>query len=312
MVWQDIAPMLATAGTPFDSPDFLFEIKWDGVRAIAVIDAQNTTLFSRNGLDITPRYPELQFSGQFQHIPVVLDGEIIALRDGMPDFYTLQTRDRLQDQRKIAAAVRTTPVIFMAFDLLRMEGKDVTALPLRQRKELLQLVAKAGKNLLLSEFVVGAGMELVEFTRAKGLEGVVAKRLDSPYLRGQRSGNWVKVRNTRSMSCVVCGYLAGRGSRKELGSLILGAYTADGLAYIGCVGSGISRRDINLLHEPLRRLTRVDCPFQVVPDLKGAVWLEPRLVCEIHYLEKRKVLRHPVFVGWRGDKSPKQCGWEQA
>ncbi len=303
--------MLAVSGSPFDSEEYLYELKWDGIRALAAVGREGTTLFSRNGNNISRRYPELEFLGCLNSLPAVLDGEVVVLQDGLPSFHKLQTRNHLQDERKIRAAAREMPAVFIVFDLLSLRGEDLTLLPLVKRKELLQELVQEGSHLALSRHVLGSGKALFELARQRGLEGVMAKRLDSSYQAGKRSNYWIKFRNTKSMSCVICGYVKGSGERGTLGSLILGAYRGDVLSYVGNVGSGLGSAEIEMLLQRFRRIGRDTSPFASPPPLKGAVWVEPELVCEVSYLERGQVLRHPVFHGLRSDVSPRECSIEQ-
>lgn len=303
--------MLAVSASPFDSPEYLYEIKWDGIRALAEVAEGKTTLYSRNANDITRRYPELVLDPWLDKIPAVLDGEIVILQNGLPSFRTLQTRDRLQDRRKICAASRTIPAIYVAFDLLSLDGRDLTQLTLIKRKNLLDNIVKGGTHLVVSQYVLESGKLLFEQARVKGLEGVMAKRLDSLYQCGKRSPHWVKFRNTKTMSCIICGYVPGSGDRKNLGSLILGAYEQNRLVYVGNAGSGLDGGEINFLLSQFRLLVRDTSPFAAPPPLKGPVWVEPRLVCDVSYLEKGEVLRHPTFIGLRKDVRPEECTTEQ-
>jgi len=304
-------PMLAMPSAPFDSPDYLYEVKWDGIRALACVDSEGTVLYSRNGKDISQRYPELALTSYLKRVPAVLDGEIVVVQNGLPSFRTLQTRDCLQDPHKIRAAARNIPAIYMVFDILSLEGKDLTGLPLIKRKELLQGMVLDGSNFVISQHVLEAGKGLFELAKAKGLEGVMAKRLDSPYQAGKRSSYWLKFRNVKSMSCIICGYVPGRGVRTRLGSLILGVYENEELVYIGKVGSGLGRTEIDYLLNRFTQLIRHKCTFSRSPSLKDAVWLEPCVVCEVSYLEKGEVLRHPTFLGLRQDLSPRECILDQ-
>ncbi len=305
------SPMLAVSGKPFDSEDYLFEIKWDGIRAIAIVDRQGTTLYSRNGNDIGYRYPELNFSGLVTGTPTVLDGEIVVLTNGLPNFHTLQTRDHLKDPRKIRHAAQVMPAIYVVFDILYLNGQDLCQRPLAARKELLPSSVKESPHLVISQFITGAGKAFSDLSKERGLEGVMAKRLDSTYTRGKRSGTWIKFRNTKSMSCVICGYVSGSGSRYSLGSLILGAYDDGKLRYVGNAGSGLDSFEINLLLNHFN-LTRTEkCPFDTPPPVKNPIFVQPDMVCDVNYLERTGVLRHPAFVGLRNDLSPRDCVWEQ-
>jgi DNA ligase D-like protein (predicted ligase) len=311
MDFHKYSPMLAISGTPFDDTNYLFEIKWDGIRAIALITREATTLYSRNGNNISHRYPELDLTGMVSKYPAVLDGEIVVLKDGLPSFHTLQTRDHLQDPKKIRSAAQEMPAIFMVFDILHLGGEDLFQHALIERKEVLTSAVQQGAHLLISQYITGAGKAFSALTKEKGLEGVMAKRLDSTYQIGKRSNFWIKFRNTKTMSCVICGYVSGSGSRNSLGSLILGAYDHNVLRYVGNAGSGLDGREIEFLLKNFNFIPNNANPFKASLPLKNPTFVEPELVCEVSYLERVAVLRHPTFLGLRRDLKPQDCVWKQ-
>ncbi|MGI9861236.1 non-homologous end-joining DNA ligase [Moorella naiadis] len=305
-----IKPMLAIAGQPFDSPDFLYEVKWDGYRGLAYLE-ERTILQSRNLQDITAVFPELADLHQpVRGRPAVLDGEIIIPRtDGKPSFSLLQARGRLGDPLKIRQAARQTPAIFMAFDILYHQGRNVMAEALQLRKEILQSEVRAAANLIVSQFILNQGISFYEACVNRGLEGVMAKELSSPYLPGKRSPLWRKFRHTLAGEFIIAGYEPGRGER-ALGALILASYVEGRLIYRGKVGTGFDRGEERELMACLQRLPAAPPPFrEAIPELKNPRWVEPRLVCQVEYLEMTPQgrLRHPGYRGLRRDKEPEEC-----
>lgn len=315
-----IRPMLAVPGEPFDSDDFWFEVKWDGFRSIVFLEGK-TRLQSRNLQDLTPFFPELQGLHALARDQAVLDGEIVLPNRGRPDFQRLQARVRGgRDPVRAWAAARRWPVVYVAFDLLFADGRDLRPLPLEERRAALLEQISPGDNLIVSEAVAGAGVSLYQACLAQGLEGVVAKRRGSPYLSGRRSRYWIKIRAERAIDAVIGGYTLQAGGMR-LKALLVGAYppppassgpTPGGpLVYLGRVGTGWSARTAADLLHPLRSLSRPACPFRQVPpsEARDARWVEPRLVCTVRYLaltgEGR--LRHPSFRGLRADKDPEEC-----
>ncbi|MBC7325464.1 MAG: ATP-dependent DNA ligase, partial [Moorella sp. (in: Bacteria)] len=257
-----IKPMLAVTDQPFDSPDFIYEIKWDGYRCLAYLDG-STFLQSRNLQDLTPTFPEL--AGLHRGVrgqPAVLDGEIIVLDEGgRPSFSRLQARGRLAAPAKIRQAAIHTPAIFVAFDLLYYCGDNIMARPLSARKELLQEAIKQQQDyLLVSTFIEASGTSFFNACVRQGLEGVMAKARESPYLPGRRSPYWRKFRHTRQGEFVIVGYEPGKGER-SLGALILGEYRQGRLVYRGKVGTGFDREEEERLLAELRKVQPVPPPF---------------------------------------------------
>jgi DNA ligase D-like protein (predicted ligase) len=305
-----VKPMLAVPALPFDHPDYFFEIKWDGYRCLAYLDGQ-TTLVSRNLKNITAAFPDLggihlRVNGQ----PLLLDGEIIALQDGKPSFDALQSRAKLVEGNRVRRAAQALPVIYVAFDILYHRGKSLMQLALHERREYLRVAILTGENLIISEPVQGEGVAYYRACVDKGLEGVVAKRMDSKYLPGTRSLYWKKLRHTREADLVICGYREGRGSRL-LGALVLAAWNGTSFVYQGMVGSGLSREEELYLLKQLADLGTVSPPFiEQQPPMHDVHWVQPRLVCRVEYLTltREGILRHPVYKGLRSDKLPEESG----
>lgn len=305
-----IRPMLAVKSDPFDSPDFLYEVKWDGYRALAYLDSGGTELRSRNQLEITAGFPELGgLHRAVKELPALLDGEVVVFSGGRPSFGSLQARGRLSDRLKIRRAAELAPALYLAFDVLYISGLPVLGDPLERRKQILAASVREDPHLVVSDFVRGSGILFTRAARERGLEGTVAKALNSPYLPGKRSSYWKKTRFTREADLAVCGFRAGKGGRK-LGALVLCGYRNGALVYSGKVGTGFDRKTEEDL---IRRLLplRTDRPPVAVPreEAGGVNWVTPRLVCSVEYLEKTGdgFLRHPSFKGLRSDKGLEEC-----
>ena len=297
---EHIEPMLARIGTPFDDPQHLFEIKWDGVRAITYVEGGRHRMHGRRRRDLAQRYPELQF---LAGLPpgLVLDGELVVLQpDGRPDFRAVIGRENAAAARAEAAA-RRHPVVYIVFDLLYRDGEPIMQLPLRERRrELEQVVAAAGNaRLVLSEGVVGAGLSLFAAVRERGLEGIVGKRLDSTYRPGERSPAWQKMKPVQSMHCVILGYEPDGES--DFKSLIIGTDVDGELRCVGRVGSGLTDANKQELRTLLfaRRASRPLVDTEVAGVGKSGVWGEPGLFCTVSFLEwtENGALRAPVFLG---------------
>jgi bifunctional non-homologous end joining protein LigD len=301
-----------------------YEIKWDGARALGFAERGSWRMRSRRGEDVTGRYPELAgIAEQIRERSAVLDGEVVALDpEGRPRFQLLQRRIGLTSEAAVAARAAETPVDYAIFDLLHLDGHSTRGLPYERRRELLLGLELEGSRWRTPEHRTDGGPELMEAARRQGLEGIVAKRLDSPYRPGKRTGEWVKQRVWRRQEFVIGGYIAGAGKREErVGSLLVGYYDARAgkaaargepqrLVFAGAVGSGLSEADLELLSGELGRRRREDSPFEIGaprgPKAKLAVWCEPELVCEISWTEWTRdgTLRQPAFKGMRDDKDP--------
>ena len=305
-----IAPMLARTGPlPPEDGGWAYEIKWDGVRAIAFISGGRLTLAARTGRDITPRYPELRPLGAaLAGREVILDGEVVAFDGARPSFQKLQGRMHLTSDHAVRRLAQSDPVHYIAFDLLYLDGRSQMDLRYDERRERLAELELAGPTWQAPAHHVGDGAALLEATRAQQLEGIVAKRLDCPYTPGRRSSGWVKVKNICSTDVVVGGWLPGEGGRSgRLGALVLGIPDDDGvLRYAGRVGTGFTEAELARLGRVLEPLARETSPFTGTQPPKHTRFVEPRLVARVDYTERTRTgtLRQPSYKGLRDDVAP--------
>jgi bifunctional non-homologous end joining protein LigD len=307
---RHLVPMLARAGAPPpDDGRWAYEIKWDGVRAIAYSEPGELRLESRNLNDITDRYPELaRLNRALSSHRAVLDGEIVAFDDsGRPSFEALQRRMHVASKAQAKRLAGATPVTYVIFDLLWLDGHALMDLPYLERRERLEALGLSGASWQTPAHVVGQGQALLSASAEQGLEGIVAKRIDSTYQPGLRSSSWVKIKTVRRQEFVIGGWLAGKGRRTErIGALLLGVYERDGaLRYVGRVGSGLSDGELERLSRLLMPLRQATSPFSTgTAPPKAAVFCEPRLVAEVAFSEWTAGgnLRHPTYKGLRDDK----------
>ncbi len=305
-----IAPMLARVGElPGDDSGYAFEVKWDGVRAIAHVDAGHVTLTGRNGTDFTSRYPEVRGLGEaLGSRRTILDGEVVAFDSrGRPSFERLQARMNLASASAVKRRMRDVPVAYVAFDLLWLEGHSTLTLPYADRRKLLAALQLDGPSWRAPAHREGDGAALLEAGKAQGLEGVVAKRLDSPYEPGRRSSAWIKVKVRPSQEVVVGGWLPGEGTRSTtLGALAVGVHDDGRLLYAGRVGSGFTAETLAATMRELEGLRREDSPFDGRQPPRGTVFVEPRLVAQVQFAEwtRTGTLRAPSFKGLRPDVDP--------
>lgn len=305
-----IEPMKAAlARMPPDEDAWGFEIKWDGVRAIAHSEPGRLRLYSRNRLDITAQYPEVSGLGrQLGSRRAVLDGELVAFDDsGRPSFQRLQPRMHVTSEAEIRRRRQQIPVTYVIFDLLYLDGRSLLDEPYERRRRRLAELQLGGPSWQVPEYHRGEGTALLQATREQGLEGVIAKRLDSRYQPGRRGRSWLKVKNVRRQEVVIGGWLPGEGRREgELGALLVGYYDAADLRYAGKVGTGFDEADLRMLRDRLAPLQRETSPFTGRQPQRGAVFVEPELVCEVTFTEwtREGTLRHPSYQGLRDDKPP--------
>lgn len=309
-------PMLATlTDMAFDDPDWGFEPKWDGIRAIATC-AGETRLISRNGRDITAAYPELQnLHQQVVALEAMLDGEIVAFEGGVPSFQRLQQRMHVRDQRRVEQMARKIPVSFIVFDLLYMDRTDLTSRPLVERREMLEEAIVLSGNIQVSPLIEGDGTALFRAASDQGMEGVLAKRLSSRYRPGARSRDWLKIKVKFDADVVVVGWTEGEGRRAgTLGSLVMAVYDSGDLRYVGNVGTGFDRHSLADALDRLQQLEETGPPFpsEVLgsrPELQRAHWVEPVLVAKVEHRQLTDAgrLRAPSFQGFRADKEPEEC-----
>ena len=306
-----IEPMKATlADRPPRGDDWLFEIKWDGVRAIAYVDHEEVRLVSRNGLRCERQYPELAtIHHQVAARQAALDGEIAVLdQKGASRFHLIQPRIANTDPNAVAHLARSTPVVYFVFDALYVDGYDLRNVALSERRKVLESLVAPGPSLRISEVFPGAGEDLLEAARALDLEGVVAKRAGSAY-ESRRSREWLKIKIANEQEFAIGGFTQPQGSRDYFGALVLGVYEDGKLRWAGNVGTGFDQKLLADLYARLKLLVTEECPFaeRPKPD-RGMTWVKPELTCQVKYAEwtQDNHLRAPVYVGLRNDVEPGQ------
>jgi bifunctional non-homologous end joining protein LigD len=320
---ENVVPMLARLSTlPRDDGKWAVEVKWDGIRAIAYCQPGRVELQTRNLNMVTAQYPEVRrISRALGSHDAVLDGELVAFdEDGKPSFERLQQRIHNTDENVIKRRMKSHPVVYVVFDLLYLDGEDLTCEPYSRRRELLEGLELSGESWQTPGHSVGHTKELLEASKEQGLEGVMLKRVDSVYVPGKRTGAWLKVKNTSRQELVVGGWTPGEGRRsKQLGALLVGYFEEDGgepvLRYAGKVGTGFTEQDLTALTARLAPLERKKTPFGAGPKPpKGARFVEPQLVAEVEFREMTKegMLRHPAYKGLREDKPAVEVELERA
>ena len=303
-----IKPMLATlADDAFDDENWLYEIKWDGYRALANVQEGKVKLVSRNNKPFTERYTPVTDSLAALPFNAVLDGEIIAVNEkGMAEFQLMQNWQSAPD----------TPLQFYIFDIIWLNGYDLTSLPLIERKNLLEeILPKDDDVIKYSSHIMESGKAFFEAAMEQGLEGIMAKRSNSRYTIGNRSADWLKIKVNQRQEVVIAGYTEPRNTRKHFGALILGIYDGDDLVYVGHTGSGFNEKKLDEIYGKLKKLETKKVPFKTKPKTNMPVtWVKPELVCEIKFTEwtKDRIARHPIFMGLRDDKKPKEVVFEKA
>lgn len=298
-----VKPMLASPGKEiFKDPKWVFELKWDGYRALANIKKGEVQLYSRNGISYNSKFAAIQ--QELTHIPYdcILDGEIVVIDDqGKNDFQKLQK----YDPKKTKGLLQ-----YQVFDLLQLNGMDTINLPLVERKSLLPEILEGLENVIYCDHIEGMGPTLYKRAVEAGMEGVVAKKADSTYVPNYRSENWLKIKDVNSEEAIICGYTDSKTGGNLFGSLILGMYEEGELTYVGNCGSGFSSSEQKMLLKKFEKLSTDKKPFKKKIPLKGREphWVKPELVCEVKFTEitKSGVMRHPVYKGLRKDKVPQE------
>ena len=302
---KNIKPLLiGEMQAAFDSPDYIYELKLDGERCIAYLDKDVTELRNKRNIGMLVKVPELSNIHKQINQRCILDGELIVIKDGKPDFFEIQRRSLMSNTFKIQLASSRLPASFTAFDILYYKDHLVTDLPLMDRKKLLEKTIKENERIAISRYIEERGIEFYKLAKQNELEGIVAKRKDSKYYFDKRTKDWIKIKNLQDDDFVVCGYILKGGG---VISIVLGQYLGEELVYKGHVTLGISTEDFQLIKSTPKIKSQ---PFNNLPSGNDdAVWIEPSHVCVVKYMMKTAngSLRQPVFKGLRDDKSPKDC-----
>nr|MBA2250660.1 DNA ligase D [Chitinophagaceae bacterium] len=300
-----IKPMLAKeTAEPFDDKQWLYEIKWDGYRAISEVEDGTVKLYSRNGLSFENTYPVVVNELNKIKADTVLDGEIVVLNDeGQPEFQLLQHYENNTHR----------PLQYYVFDLLALNGKNTYGLPLLERKKLLEkLIKKNFKDndvIKYSDHIFENGKAFFKVSKEKNLEGIMAKKTDGLYYQGRRTNEWLKIKNNKTQEAIITGYTEPAGSRKYFGALVLGIINQDKLIYIGHTGSGFNQQSLKEMWELLQPLVQKNSPFrEKIKTNMPVTWVKPKLICEIKFTEVTNDgrLRHPIFLHLRNDKFLKE------
>ena len=309
---KNYKPMLAEeTQSPFSSPEWIYEVKWDGIRAL-VHKNKTLSIQSRNNKELLSRFPEFH-ELENQKGSMVLDGEIIVMKDGEVSFKAVLERTQASNQRDIEYKSKTSPATLVIFDILELDGESLLGKPLMERKKILQENIQEGKNVLISDYIETQGEAYYNAVTQKGLEGIIAKKKTSKYVQG-RSNSWLKIKHVKSVECIIAGYTRGSGNRSStFGALLLGLYDQKQLVYIGRVGTGFSQDTLERLTELFQDYIIKDAHFQESDIPHNPTWLKSELVCTVDYQEVTpdRKLRMPRYKGLREDKKPEECILDQ-
>ncbi|MGH9516465.1 MAG: non-homologous end-joining DNA ligase [Terriglobales bacterium] len=312
-----IQPMLASiAEDPFDNPNWLFEIKWDGYRVVSFIENGKVRMVSRNQNDLGPRYPELRELPELVNAKTaILDGEVVVLdEEGRPSFSLMQQRTGIRAHGRQAPSRPDLPIIYYVFDLIYLEGYDLRRVGLDDRKRALRQILPPGELVRFSDHHAGQGIALFQVAKQKGLEGIVAKKCNSCY-EERRTREWLKIKITHTADCVIGGYTSPDEARQYFGSLVLGLYNdKKQLIHVGHAGTGFNHATLKQIFEVLKEIEAKRSPFTGQVDAKNVHWVKPARVAEVKFSEWTHEtsegglkLRAPVFLGLRDDKNPEDC-----
>ena len=294
---KNISPMLLHQVEPFDDKDYIFELKLDGIRCIAYIDTKSVVLQNKRFKDVTDIYPELKDMNKCVKHKVILDGELVVLTDGRPDFYALQTRSLMTDKFRIELAAKRNPVQFVAYDIIYNNGKDLTNLPLIKRKEILSANINEGKNLSISRYIEENGKAFFELAKKEKLEGIVAKKKDGLYHIGKRTRDWVKIKVMQDEDLIVLGYKPDdKGSVKDL---ILGYEENGKLKSKGSVYLGVSKEE----RDYIKNFAKNNKGKAIDGKYKDVIWIKPELIGTVQYMQETESgnMRQPVWKGLKVD-----------
>ncbi len=303
-----ITPMLCKLGDKEDisKKDFIFEPKLDGTRAICYYQNKKIKLINRRNNNITHRYPEFKFGKNINAKNCILDGEIIVYdKKGNPSFKLLQRRDQLSKSFLIDIRSHQFPATYIVFDILMKNSKDLKKLPLSERKKILANTIAPSKTIDDIPYTSN-GKELWKKIKKRNLEGVIGKKQDSMYYPGKRTSDWIKIKFLKTIDCVIVGYTS---EKRKISALAVAVYDKVKLRYIGRVGTGFTEKFLEELYEKLKPL-ETKKPSVSYPGKKNIIWVKPKIVCEVRYLEFSKdkvIMRAPAFLRLRNDKKPKDC-----
>jgi bifunctional non-homologous end joining protein LigD len=297
---HEIKPMLAEpVEAPFDNKDWVYEIKWDGYRAVGEVQKGKVRLYSRNNLNFNDRYPIVVDALERLKYDMLLDGEVVVLDDtGRPQFQLLQDYGRFKRGR----------LSYYVFDILHVDGYDLTSLPLIERKKILKDILPESDILKYSDHIDEHGLQLYDIAQKRGFEGVMAKKKNSSYVF-RRSSDWLKIKHVQTADAIICGFTEPKGSREKFGSLVLGVYDNNELRFVGHAGGGFDEALLNKVHKLLKPLVIKKSPFTIEPETNTpATWIKPLIVCEVKFSHWTNdgMMRHPVFVRIRADKKPEE------
>ena len=301
-----INPMLIGASSQaFNDDNYIFELKWDGERCIAYLDhnLQMTELRNKRNVKMLPKVPELSLLHRQVNQRCILDGELMTLVDGKPDFSTIQRRSLMANKFKIDMESKKHPATFVVFDILYLSDKNILLNPLLERKELLSKTVIDGERMAISRYIEYNGISFFDIAKERNLEGVVAKKNDSIYVPGKRTKDWIKIKNLLDDDFVVCGWIR---KRNNMNSIVLGKYSEGKLIYKGHVTLGVSGKEFR----NITQLPKIDQPYFEIPEgNENAIWVIPELVCTVKFMERtaRGGMRQPTFKCLRYDKSPEEC-----
>ena len=285
---------------PFDDEDYIYELKLDGIRCVAYIEPKSVSLQNKRFKELTPIYPELSDICKCVKKRVILDGELVVLTNGKPDFFALQRRSLMTDSFRISLAAKKNPVQFAAYDILYCDGKDLTDMPLMERKKILSENVKEGFNLSISRYVSTTGVAFFELAKEENLEGIVAKKKDGLYHIGKRTHDWIKIKVMQDEDLLVLGYQPDEDGKVK--DLILGYYDNKGkLKCRGKVYLGVSKAEQRIIAEYAKKNT---VKKQWFDKYKNVVWLKPQLVGTAHFMHETESggMRQPIWKGLRDDK----------
>ena len=297
---RSASPMLiAQQMEAFDDPDWIYELKMDGFRCLAYVDKNAVDFRNKRNMQMLPKFPELAEIYNHVNERCILDGEIVVLADGMPDFYRLQKRTMLTDRFKMRMEAERFPASFVAFDCIYQGNRELVFQSLMERKQKLSGIVMENDRIAVSRYIEKEGTALYQAAEAKELEGVVAKRKESLYFMGKKTKDWIKFKRVADEEFIVTGYIP-KGGRTF--SLVLAKYRLGSLVYKGHVTSGVTRDTVAELEETGKN------PFRMLPTgNESAVWVEPSRVCVVEYMPNTlQSLRQPVFKGFRDDISPEE------